>query len=186
MFRVGKQETGTVTNTVQEDSCDRALAMMQFDRLIHDNAVVPFLQLIVRMSDRLAMGYEVLGRSRLFGLMSPREMFNAASQLNMEAELSRVFRRQGVVIGAEVAPFANLFVNTHPLELNDDRLIDSLIEIREQFPDQVITLEIHEGAVTDLSTIGELRRHLQSLDMQLAYDDFGSGQARLVRTFFLR
>lgn len=180
VFRVGKQETGTVTNTVQEDSCDRALAMMQFERLIHDNAVVPFLQPIVDISNRFAMGYEVLGRSRLFGLMSPREMFNAASQLNMEAELSRVFRRQGVVIGAGVAPFGNLFLNTHPLELNDGRLAESLAEIREHFPDQPITLEIHEGAVTEPSTIRRLRSHLQSLDMQLAYDDFGSGQARLV------
>ena len=67
--------------------------MMQFDRLIHDGAVVPFFQPIVTMEDvPKVVGYEALGRSRLFGLQTPGEMFTTASQLNSETELSRVLR----------------------------------------------------------------------------------------------
>ena len=181
VFRVGRDSPDTMTNTVHEDSGDRALAMIQFERLISNNAVVPFLQPIVTIETQQSIGYEVLGRSRLFGLMSPREMFDAASQLNMEAELSRVFRSQGVRVGTAVAPGANLFVNTHPLELDNLALLkESLRDLRNEHPTQPITLEIHESAVTDLTMIAELREYLQSLEMLLAYDDFGAGQARLV------
>ncbi len=43
-----------------------------------------------------------------------------------------------------------------------------------------MTLEIHEAAITDPTTIRLLRETLTELDMQLAFDDFGAGQARLV------
>lgn len=181
VFRVGREDSHTVTHTVQEDhSSDQALAMIQFERLISENAVVPFFQPILTLSDCKIMGFEVLGRSRLFGLMSPREMFSAASQLNMEAELSRVFRRQGVRAATELARDANLFVNTHPMELIEDGLEESLQEIRQLNPLQPITLEIHEAAVTNPDSTRQLRRILSDLNMQLAYDDFGAGQARLI------
>ena len=141
---------------------------------------MPFFQPIVDVRNQSGFGYEVLGRSRLFGLMSPREMFSTASQLNMETELSRVFRRQGVVIGSTLSAPGNLFVNTHPLELGDEQLEQSLVDLRQAFPNQDITLEIHEAAITEAATIGRLREVLQSLGIQLAYDDFGAGQARLV------
>jgi EAL domain-containing protein (putative c-di-GMP-specific phosphodiesterase class I) len=55
-----------------------------------------------------------------------------------------------------------------------------LREIRQACPDQPVTLEIHESAAVHPETMKELRAILDSLDMQLAYDDFGAGQARLV------
>ena len=59
-------------------------------------------------------------------------------------------------------------------------MIDSLRELRQVSGERAITLEIHEHAVTDLTALRQLRDELRSLDMQLAYDDFGSGQARLI------
>ena len=81
-------------------------------------------------------GYEVLGRSRLFGLQSPHEMFHAASQLNLEAQLSEAFRLRGVEIGTAFGSDANLFVNTHPKELDRPEFYDSLREVREAAPGQ--------------------------------------------------
>lgn len=180
VFRVSKEESNYVGQTVQEDTSDQALAMIQFDRLITENGAIPFFQPIVETDGLKTIGYEVLGRSRLFGLMNPSEMFNAASQLSMESELSRVFRRQGISFGKSLSQTANLFLNTHPVELSDDALFESLYEIRSLQPSQPITLEIHEAAITDTMTIRTLKSRLEELDMQLAYDDFGSGQARLV------
>jgi EAL domain-containing protein (putative c-di-GMP-specific phosphodiesterase class I) len=155
--------------------------MMQFDRLIHDGAVVPFYQPIVNLENGLrTMGYEVLGRSRLFGLQTPAEMFSTASQLNLEAELSRVLRNCGLQVARRFAPELNLFVNTHPAELAEDGLIASLRQIRELHPNRQITLEIHEAAVTNPQMIRDLRCALTDLDMCLAFDDFGAGQARLI------
>ena len=182
VFRVGreKQACRMDTNTVQREVCDRALLMLQFDRLMNENAVVPFFQPIVWLNDRSFHGYEVLGRSRLFGLSSPKEMFTAASQLNLESDLSRMFRRTGMQVAQAFGPQEMLFVNTHPAELREIGLIDSLQELRRLHPGQPVTLEIHEAAVTEPSAIRELRTLLSDLDIKLAYDDFGAGQARLI------
>jgi EAL domain-containing protein (putative c-di-GMP-specific phosphodiesterase class I) len=98
----------------------------------------------------------------------------------MEAALSRLFRYEGVRQGHELPGQANLFLNTHPTELSDEGLIESLIELREAAPTVSLTLEIHEAAITDLEKMTKLRASLKRLDIQLAYDDFGAGQARLV------
>jgi EAL domain-containing protein (putative c-di-GMP-specific phosphodiesterase class I) len=133
------------------------------------------------MEDRpRTVGYECLGRSRLFGLQTPAEMFSTASQLNLEAELSRVLRRQGLEVARRFPSDMNLFVNTHPAELAEGGLLESLREIRNADPDRMITLEIHEAAVTSPDQILELRAVLKDLDMGLAFDDFGAGQARLL------
>lgn len=178
VFRVGREQQATESNTLQENTCDRALAMMQFDRLISDGGVVPFFQPIVQTDSQKIIGFEVLGRSRLFGLTTPKEMFAAASQLNLEAELSRVFRRVGIEEAKQLPGGYNIFVNTHPAELEDD-LEASLKELRELSEDK-ITLEIHEAAVTDQAIIRRIRSMLHDFDMELAFDDFGAGQARLV------
>jgi EAL domain-containing protein (putative c-di-GMP-specific phosphodiesterase class I) len=58
-------------------------------------------------------------------------------------------------------------------------LILSLREIRHARPQQPLTLEVHEAAAADLCTMKMLRLVLDDLNMKLAYDDFGAGQARL-------
>ena len=187
VFRVGREQRHVESGTIREDTCDRALAMMQFDRLFNDGAVVPFYQPIVRVDEtQEAIGFEVLGRSRLFGLKTPAEMFATASRLNLEAELSRVFRLEGVRVGERLPSNLNLFVNTHPIELVDKGLFESLKKIRELCPERPMTLEIHEAAVTDPDTISTMRSTLDDLNIQLAFDDFGAGQARLVELSEIR
>ena len=80
-FRVRKQAAVDNPVTVHEDACDRALALVQFDKLMAEHAVTPFFQPIVLMSNREVVGYEVLARSRLFGLEMPKEMFHMAEEL---------------------------------------------------------------------------------------------------------
>jgi EAL domain-containing protein (putative c-di-GMP-specific phosphodiesterase class I) len=185
VFRVGKNNDtvdGGDGGTIAEDAGDRAMALVQFERLINDRAVVPFYQPIVDIRDHapITVGFEVLGRSRLFGLRTPKQMFETASRLNSEAELSRVFRSQGVDVAGALGSAYNLFVNTHPIELVNDGLVESLRELRTNAPDRPMTLEIHEATITNPEMIRTLRDHLRDLDMQLAFDDFGSGQARLI------
>ncbi len=184
VFRVGRQQRPTAEsnhhNTIQEDVCDQALAMIQFERLISDGGLYPHFQPLVVLEDQSRIGYEVLGRSRLFGLQTPQEMFHAASQLNLEAQLSEAFRQRGVEIGMAFGPDVNLFVNTHPSELDRPEFYDSLRTLRESAPEQSITLEIHEGASTNMTMMRELCAVLSDLEIKLAFDDFGVGRARLV------
>jgi EAL domain-containing protein (putative c-di-GMP-specific phosphodiesterase class I) len=107
-------------------------------------------------------------------------MFAAAARLDQQAALSRLLRWEGVCVGAGLPAGLNLFVNTHPTEIVTDELVASLTELRERFPTQRLTIEIHEAAVTDIDALVHFRAFLRDLRIQLAFDDFGSGQARLV------
>ena len=180
VFRLSAGRQHTEGHTMHEDSCDRALAMMQFDRLMNDGGLIPFFQPIVRVDNQKFVGYEVLGRSRLFGLKTPAEMFSAASKLNLEAELSRVMRIHGVQLSEQLPGNTDIYLNTHPSELSKDGLLDSLKALRELAPTLPVTLEIHEAAITNPKLIIELREQLVDIDMKLAFDDFGVGRARLV------
>lgn len=186
VFRIGHSARRKETLTVANDSSDQALALMQFDRLINDGNAFPYYQPIVHLPDQTCIGYEVLGRSRLFGLQMPAQMFLAAAQLNMEAELSEVFRMRGVQVGSDFPGQINLFLNTHPKELGPSRLYTSLRMLREADPNRKLTLEIHEGAVAHIDTIRELSSVLNDLNIQLAFDDFGVGEARLVELAEIR
>jgi EAL domain-containing protein (putative c-di-GMP-specific phosphodiesterase class I) len=177
-FRVQQEVCPDLRTNPSADS-DRALALIQFNKLVSDQAVVPYFQPIVRLDSEETVGYEVLARSRLYGLTHPNEMFQAAAQLDLAAELSRIARSVGVHVGSQLADSTVLYLNTHPAEMNDPSLIGSLAEARAIHPTRPMVLEIHEAAVTDPKSMRELRASLIALDIRLAYDDFGAGQARL-------
>jgi EAL domain-containing protein (putative c-di-GMP-specific phosphodiesterase class I) len=181
VFRAVQQSTDSGPQTIQDDSCDRALALIQFDQLLTQRAVTPHFQPIVRMAERGVFGYEVLARSRFFGLKDPHSMFAAARVLNLEGELSRIFREEGIRTGQILPQGHALFVNTHPAEVDDlELLIFSLRELRELEPKRPMVLEIHEASVTCGEEMRTLRTALTEMNIGLAYDDFGAGQARLI------
>lgn len=178
-FRVRMQSTDENSRTVHESACDQALALVLFDKLMTERAVTPFLQPIILLSDRQTLAYEVLARSRLFGLETPKDMFGVAQQLNLEVELSTMLRWEGVSVTQSMQSPPHLFLNTHPRELADTKLGLSLERLRENWIGQPLTLEIHESAVTKVAQLTQLRSLLKQLDIKLAYDDFGVGQSRL-------
>lgn len=151
-------------------------------KLIHEKAVTTHFQPLVDLLDGQIFGYEILGRGDLPGFeRSPMKLFQIASTINMSAELSHLFRQTGVSIGSTLPGRPILFINTHPAEMGDwKRLVRNFQRLRSGFPSLQFTVEIHEGAVTDLDRMRSLRSLFKELDIRLAYDDFGSGQARLL------
>ncbi|HEY2410939.1 MAG TPA: EAL domain-containing protein [Pirellulaceae bacterium] len=161
------------------DVGDLALALAQFEKLVSDASVVPVYQPIVKSETSEVFAYEALARSRLYGLDKPAQMFQAAEYFQMEAELSRMLRREELTTTSETV-LPHLFLNTHPAEMADFKeLVVSLREIREKRPTQPLTIEVHEKTAADIGTLKMLRMVLDDLNMKLAYDDFGAGQARL-------
>lgn len=180
-FRICRHVPSNSDMTIQQGdhAGDQAYSLVQFDKMMSEAAVVPFYQPLVSLEDQRIAGYEALGRSRFFGLQTPREMFVAASQLNMEGELSVMLRMAGLAQGSHLPGLPHLFLNTHPVEVVSFGLLDSLEELRMTHPEQPIVLEIHEAAITETAEMQKLREALSLLDIGLAYDDFGSGQSRL-------
>lgn len=185
MFRIHRQSAKAATSgTITQNVCDQAMALVQFDRLMSEKLVVPHFQPIVKMiaSDQQnpeLVGFEILGRGRVFGLESVGAMFEAAAQLNLEVDLSQMLRWEGVRVGRGLPECPILFVNTHPAELAEEGLEQSLEHLREMAGNTRLVLEIHESAVTNPKMLDQLLAALKKLDIGLAYDDFGAGQARL-------
>jgi EAL domain-containing protein (putative c-di-GMP-specific phosphodiesterase class I) len=178
-FRIRCDDHATASNTLAEDVCDQALALVQFDRLMEKRLVTPFFQPIVSIDGANVLGYEVLARSRMFGLESSAALFGAAAKLNLEVELSQMLRWEGIREGMTLPVPARIYVNTHPLELGRDGLLESMALVRTMTSELPITLEIHESAITSSSEMFELRSRLRDMNIQIAYDDFGAGQNRL-------
>ena len=61
VFRVTKQKKESILQTIQDDSCDRALALIQFDQLVTERAVVPHFQPIVDMQTAGCLGTRFWG-----------------------------------------------------------------------------------------------------------------------------
>ncbi len=159
----------------------------EFRAMLRDRSMRADFQPVVQLADSEVFGYEILGRGELGGVETlPEELFYIAEQLGDEIALSEAFRARGLELAHELtstdnAPKPLLFMNTHPAELNDPTtLLSSLEKLRRKHPDPELVLEIHEAAVTDLSSLQALRAGLEELEVEIAFDDFGTGQARLL------
>jgi EAL domain-containing protein (putative c-di-GMP-specific phosphodiesterase class I) len=151
-------------------------------QLIDDKAVTMHFQPIVWLPGGKRAACEALGRGRFGDLPeNPVELFDLAGALGPEvqAELSRLFRRKAVELMKDRPEPPLLFVNTHPVELERPGLLESLEELRSYAPNVDLVLEIHESALAQTDFILWLRTQLREINVGLAYDDFGAGQARL-------
>ena len=178
-FRIRMHSTEDSPNTLRESACDQALALVMFDKLMAERAVTPFLQPIVKLDGRARVGYEVLARSRLFGLESPGEMFGVATQLNLEVELSTMLRWEGVrVVAVDGPPSAPV-----PQHASSGDGRSAARAVAGTAAGELARPAHHAGN----PRIGRYQRDravgvaalLKRLDIKLAYDDFGVGQSRL-------
>ncbi len=151
-------------------------------QLIDEGAVTMHFQPIVTLPGAKRAACEALGRGRYPDLPEgPVELFDLAGSLgpDVQAELSRLFRRKAVELLKDSPEPPLLFVNTHPVELERPGLLESLEELRSYAPHVDLVLEIHESALAQTDFISWLRGRLMEINVALAYDDFGAGQARL-------
>ncbi len=136
-------------------------------------------QPIVSLDTGLPLGYEALARGTHSDLsIKPTDLFLLADRCGMAESLSQMFRRAALEESCRLAGPGHIFLNVHPSEINSPMFLESLAQM--QSPDRQIVLEIHEDAMADLPTWQKIRLHIHKLGLQLAYDDFGAGQARLM------
>lgn len=179
-FLVCRAHREHVGRTLVSSPAEWKSQLTQFHRLLTDRSVTPYFQPIIRFSDTQRIGFEVLARSSVVGLTNPKELFGTAERFSLASRLSVLCREQGVAFAKCLATPGRLFLNTHPSEQPQAGLVEALTELRNRAPDMDLVLELHEAAVTNPSEIMGLRSALRDLKIQLAYDDFGAGQARLM------
>ncbi len=153
----------------------------ELDELLRDQLVSTHYQPIVSIASRQPVSYEALGRGRHPGLPEgPEELLRIADSIGAAPFLSQLFRQRAVETASGYPALASLFLNTHPREIAQPDLVDSLTALRRIAPEMALAVEIHESAIVDSAGIREFRARLKELNIALAYDDFGAGQARLL------
>ena len=181
VYRVGTKEESHCDGTMEEGLIPWAATLLTFDRLLTERAVIPHFQPIITMDRQTTLGYEVLARSDLPELQNPSTMFEVAERLGQDATLSELMRDEAAkALMAANHTESQIFLNTHPVEFGTQRLRGSLEKLAEDYPSLRFAIEVHEGAVTQLDEMREMRSMLHDLAMQLSYDDFGAGQGRLL------
>lgn len=175
----GKFSNKTFVASHPED----AILYEGFDQLMNRPDIDPYFQPIVKLATSEVIGYEVLVRSKVKGLEFPDRIFRIAAMRMAEVKLSELCRSEGLLSAIQFDSNAKFFLNTHAAELETPRLLDSLCELRADFPLMDICLEVHEAAITSVKYLKDLAKVLKELQIDLAYDDFGAGQARLIELF---
>jgi EAL domain-containing protein (putative c-di-GMP-specific phosphodiesterase class I) len=148
--------------------------------MLGQKSVQMLFQPIVHLDSLELFGYEALARGTHSHLsIKPGDLFGLAERCGLAPSLSQMFRQKAIDAASRLPGTGFLFLNLHPAEMEDDRLIQSLRSVVGPTGWQLV-LEIHENASGDLETWKKFRRQVQELDMQVAYDDFGAGQARFL------
>src|SRR5262249_39700154 len=150
--------------------------------LIRRQWVRILFQPIVNLATREPAGYEALARGMHNELSAkPAELLNLAERCGMVFALSNVFREMAVVDSAQLPCEKSIFLNLHPSEITREGFVDTLREAQALAPaHRQLVIEIHENVSCDLPTLRRLRQQMKELGIQVAYDDFGAGQARFL------
>lgn len=152
---------------------------LSLQMLLRDGNLLPCFQAIHCLKTGSTRGYEFLARSTYPGIESAGRLFDQARRSGQEVELSLLCREQALHFGEALELDVPIFLNTHPAEALLDVVVTQMRRLRERYPKRRIVLEIHEAAITEPALIRELRAMLAEVDVRLAFDDFGRGQARI-------
>jgi EAL domain-containing protein (putative c-di-GMP-specific phosphodiesterase class I) len=176
------EQTITFVGATAASAWGRLSNARALQELLCQRQVTVAFQPLVDLRKRTTAHFEILGRGNHPTLpRSPSALFAIAEDAALSLELSRLFCTEGLRSAATLPTHLGLFLNSHPKELaDDDQLIKALQSARASYPDRALTLEVHEASLTDPVMMRELRARLRALDIGLAYDDFGAGQARLL------
>ena len=191
-FRVGRRERVIAGNDSDRGTHSISIAALRLPQglvegtremreLLEEGAVTVVFQPIVRLPGGQVEAYEVLGRGAHPKLPEdPEALFKIAAGIGKAAQLSRLLRKKAIEVVKHRTDMATLFLNTHPAEMEEPGLLESLEELRRSAPHLRLTLEIHESALAQPQFIAWLRTKLTEINVGIAYDDFGAGQARLL------
>ncbi len=135
-------------------------------------------QPIISCQSRGVFAYEALLRTRETSYPHPGAFLSSAENLGRVHELGRIIRAQVAEAIPRLPGAERMFVNLHPMDLQDDSLFhpDSPLS---RYAGRVV-LEITERA--SLSSVHKLSQRLadlRSLGFETAVDDLGSGYAGL-------
>jgi EAL domain-containing protein (putative c-di-GMP-specific phosphodiesterase class I) len=168
------------TDTREKESLIRLISFLR--QLVSEELVAIHFQSIVDLRTSAIVGFEALGRGSHHQLhQSPAKLFQLAEKCEMEGDLCRLFRTQALKIGSMFPSRFRLFLNLHPSLLSRSDSLESLNQLaRLNGGRHQLVVEVSEQSKISVAEMRSIKRTLEELRIELAYDDFGVGQARLL------
>ena len=135
-------------------------------------------QPIVSWTTKSVIAFEALVRNEEPTLRAPPDLFEAAERLGRLKELGRIIRDRAAQTLAETPTDAELFVNVHALELDDDSLFSAASPLSSVA--SRVVLEITERAPLEkIKDVNGRVAQLRAMGYRIAVDDLGAGYAGL-------
>ena len=135
-------------------------------------------QPLVSWRERRVIGYEALIRSDEPLMKNPAELLDAAERLGRVHQLGRAVRARVALDSKEAPANAQLFVNLHSADLNDEQLYDPDAPL-SQIARRVVLEVTERSSLYDVKNIAECIGKLKALGYTIAIDDLGAGYAGL-------
>jgi EAL domain-containing protein (putative c-di-GMP-specific phosphodiesterase class I) len=165
----------------QRDAADAARSTVQ--SVLDDSAVQMVFQPIVRLADRVTVGFEALARFDPVTFTGPDRAFAAASQSGLGVPLELLALRAALHRRPDLPPGTWLAVNLSAEALLDADVRDLLL----RNADPRLTVEITEHAqVSDYDQLIGSLSSLRQAGIRLSVDDAGAGYASLQHILRLR
>jgi EAL domain-containing protein (putative c-di-GMP-specific phosphodiesterase class I) len=182
-LRTGPNCTQTMTKeSVSHEKYSLIRTSHHLHQLVSDGRVTTLFQTIVDLRTGAVIGYEALGRGNHHHLhQCPTKLFELAERCEMARDLCRSFRAHALKHGDALPAQLRLFLNIHSSELNNLDFLHPLEELaRKNQSRRQLVVEVSEQSVTSVEQMRLIKHRLGELGIELAYDDFGAGRARLL------
>jgi EAL domain-containing protein (putative c-di-GMP-specific phosphodiesterase class I) len=143
-------------------------------RVLDKEEVYVAYQPIVDLQARRIFAYEALARPRAPEFTNPLQLFAAAVEHAVTGELGQLLRRMSI----EGCPDFPLFINIHPSELNEHRIIQPSDPLYQH--DREVYLEITEGVpLSHFHLCQTILSEVRGRGIHLVVDDLGAGYSNL-------
>ncbi|MGE0399434.1 MAG: EAL domain-containing protein [Kofleriaceae bacterium] len=143
-------------------------------RVLDQQEVYVAYQPIVDLGARRIFAYEALARPRAPEFSNPLQLFAAAVEHACTGELGQLLRKMSI----EGCPNFPLFINIHPSELNEHRIIQPSDPLYQH--DRDVYLEITEGVpLSHFHLCQTILSEVRGRGIHLVVDDLGAGYSNL-------
>lgn len=179
----GGVDDSTLAGRRHDDEAAFFKGARDIHRILSGRSVRAVFQAVTSLADGAVVGYEALGRHTLAqASYDATTLFRIAHERGKAVELSQMMRVAALAdVPALPGTAERVFMNVHPAEMLDGRLLDELGRTADALgPERRLVAEIHESAIVEPSSMRVLKRGLSMRGIELAYDDFGAGRARLM------
>jgi diguanylate cyclase (GGDEF)-like protein len=159
---------------------------LDLEAALERREIVVHYQPVVRLSDGVIEGFEVLARwpHPTRGLLTAGDFLPAAEETGLTVELGRVVLHQALETARRWPDRLSVWLNLAPAELANERLVDTLAEALKGYgvdPKRLVVEVTEQGVIQGSDAALVAMRRLRELGVALTIDDFGTGYSSLSR-----